>query len=73
MENIQVGQGSHMTSHFFEDVLRLPAHWKREKEGADNARELLHTTWRILPVPLQVTYLMALSASEILRALATQP
>lgn len=32
MENIQVGQGSHMTSHFFEDVLRLPAHWKQEKE-----------------------------------------
>ncbi len=30
-----------MTSHFFEDVLRLPAHWKL-KEKALITRELLH-------------------------------
>lgn len=75
MENVQVGQGSHMTSHFFEDVLRLPAHWKQEKESADNARELLrifgmenlaNTLAGNLPYGAQ-------RKLEILRALATQP
>ena len=74
MENIQVGQGSHMTSHFFEDVFRLPAHWKQEKESADNARELLrifgmenlaNTLAGNLPYGAQ-------RKLEILRALATR-
>ncbi len=75
LENIQVGQGSHMTSHFFEDIFRLPAHWKQEKESADNAYELLrifgmenlsNTLAGNLPYGAQ-------RKLEILRALATQP
>ncbi|MDU2590356.1 MAG: ATP-binding cassette domain-containing protein, partial [Atopobium sp.] len=61
--------------HFLEDVFRLPAHWKQEKESADNARELLrifgmenlaNTLAGNLPYGAQ-------RKLEILRALATQP
>lgn len=75
LENIQVGQGSHMTSSFVEDVLRLPRHWQQEKESVESARNLLHifdmdnlasTLAGNLPYGAQ-------RKLEILRALATQP
>ena len=65
-----------MTSHFFEDVLRLPAHWKQEKESADNAAAscCAFLTWRIIANTLagNLPY-GAQRKLEILRALATQP
>ncbi len=49
---------SHMTSHFFEDVPSSRPTGSR-KESADNVMSCCaFLTWRILQIPLQVSYLM---------------
>lgn len=40
-QNILVGMNSHMSTKLFQDVLRLPAHWKQEAEFHDKAMDLL--------------------------------
>lgn len=74
-ENILVGFGNTMSTTFLEDLLRLPRHWKQEREYRERAMDLLSifdmqgyadTQAGNLPYGAQ-------RRLEILRALATQP
>jgi branched-chain amino acid transport system ATP-binding protein len=74
-ENILVGFGSSMKTRLFEDVLRLPSHWKQEAEYHEKALELLDIFDMRKFASTQAGNLPygAQRRLEILRALATQP
>ncbi len=74
-ENVLVGLGNSMSTHLVSDLLRLPAHWRQEKEFHDRAMDLLaifdmqrfaNTKAGNLPYGAQ-------RRLEILRALGTHP
>ena len=75
VDNILVGFGNQMGTSLATDLLRLPAHWRREREFRDRAMDLLgifdmqrfaNTEAGNLPYGAQ-------RRLEILRALATEP
>ncbi|MEU3456080.1 ABC transporter ATP-binding protein [Micromonospora sp. NPDC006766] len=75
LENVQVGADAHHKTSVISALLRLPRHWREEREGQEKARELLdfvgiggrmHETSRSLSYGEQ-------RRLEIARALATDP
>ena len=41
LENVLVGQDAHLRAGFFDALLRLPRHWREERQARDQAQRLL--------------------------------
>lgn len=75
LENVQVGMHRHLRAGLFESVLRLPRHWKEDRETDEAARKLLDTFGLLPAAELgadQLPYGLR-RRLEIARALATRP
>ncbi|HEX5540564.1 MAG TPA: ABC transporter ATP-binding protein [Micromonospora sp.] len=75
LENVQVGADAHHKTSVISAMLRLPRHWREEREGREKARELLEFVGiadRINEMARNLSY-GEQRRLEIARALATDP
>lgn len=75
LDNVLVGLGQTLSSHFLQDLFRTPKHWSEEKEARDRAMDLLAIFDMQAPARMQAGNLSYGDQRklEILRALATDP
>lgn len=75
LENVQVGADAHHKTSVISALLRLPRHWKEERQGQEKARELLEFVGiadRMREMARNLSY-GEQRRLEIARALATDP
>jgi branched-chain amino acid transport system ATP-binding protein len=75
LENVQVGADAHHKTSVISAMLRLPRHWREERDGREKARELLDFVGigkRINEMARNLSY-GEQRRLEIARALATDP
>ncbi|ROO61094.1 amino acid/amide ABC transporter ATP-binding protein 1 (HAAT family) [Micromonospora sp. Llam0] len=75
LENVQVGADAHHKTSVLSAMLRLPRHWREERDGREKARELLDFVGighRINEMARNLSY-GEQRRLEIARALATSP
>ncbi|HEX5598167.1 MAG TPA: ABC transporter ATP-binding protein [Micromonosporaceae bacterium] len=75
LENVQVGADAHHKTSVISALLRLPRHWREEREGREKARELLEFVGiadRMHEMARNLSY-GEQRRLEIARALATDP
>lgn len=75
LDNVLVGLGQTLSSHFLQDLFRTPKHWSEEKEARDRAMDLLAIFDMQALARMQAGNLSYGDQRklEILRALATDP
>lgn len=75
LDNVLVGLGQTLSSHFLQDLFRTPKHWSEEKEARDRAMDLLAIFDMQVLARMQAGNLSYGDQRklEILRALATDP